>query len=94
MVINKSVLAKKLKDAGIPYRTVLLCIDTLLAAMSEGLAGGQKIELRGLGSLSVRKTAARGTSINGNMAVPEHWRVVFRPCEELRKKVWNCGKTN
>jgi nucleoid DNA-binding protein len=90
--MNKALLAKNLKKADVSYRTALLCIDVLLEAMSESLAKGEKIVLRGLGTIYVKKHAARITSLNGNMSIPEHGRIVFHPSEKLRKAVWDCRK--
>jgi DNA-binding protein HU-beta len=89
-MITKAALAKALKKpTGLSYTTAALCIDVLIEAITEGLARGEAIELRGLGSFAVKARAARKTSINGQMAVPAHGQVVFRPSEKLRRAAWN-----
>ena len=88
-MITKAALAKALKPAGLPYTAAVQCIDILIETIAEGLAAGETVELRGLGSFAVKTRAARRTSINGLMTVPEHGRVVFRPGEKLRRAVWN-----
>ena len=88
-MITKATLAKALKPAGLPYAAAVQCIDVLIETIAEGLASGESVELRGLGSFGVKTRSARKTSINGRMIVPEHGRVVFRPGEKLRRAVWN-----
>ena len=89
-VITKAFLAKELrKPAGLPYTTAVRCIDVVLETITSCLTHGESIELRGFGSFCVKTRASRKTGINGQMAVPEHGRVVFRPGEKLRRAVWN-----
>ena len=92
IVITKALLAKELRKPGLSCRDAAVYIDVLTEAMIEALSKGESIQLRGFGTFSVKKQAARKTAINGNMYVPEHWRVVFRPCDSLRKAVWDQGK--
>jgi integration host factor subunit beta len=72
-----------------------LCIDTILNAIANGLSCGQKIELRGFGSFSVREMAARrhASTFSGEKLIPKHGKVIFKPYENLRKLVWNRVQT-
>ncbi|MDR0601555.1 MAG: HU family DNA-binding protein [Treponema sp.] len=89
-MVTKALLAKEIKTpSGLSYTTAVRCIDMLIETITGYLARGETIELRGLGSFGVKTRAARKTSINGQMAVPEHSTVVFRPSEKLRRSVWH-----
>jgi len=90
---NKAILAKKLYKSYLAksHITAVLFIDAFLEAVVESLAKGEQIELRGFGTFLVKKQAARKTSINNNMTIAEHSRIIFRPCESLRRAVWNYG---
>jgi integration host factor subunit beta len=91
-VATKAFLAKELKKPiGIPYTTAVVCVDVVLESIVSCLMRGETIELRGFGSFSVKTSSARKTGINGQMAVPRHGRVVFKPGEKLRRAVWNRG---
>jgi integration host factor subunit beta len=86
MMIMKAFLAKEIrKTTGLSYQIAVQCIDILLKTVSDALAKGDHIELRGFGSFSVSKQAARKTGI---AAVPEHGKVLFKPCDRLRRAVW------
>lgn len=91
-MVTKAILAKELKKSGLSYRDAVQHIDVLFDSMKTQLSHDRRIEIRGFGTFYVGRRAARKTSINGQMAVPEHGKVVFRPCEKLRRAVWNCGK--
>ena len=92
-MINKAVLAKEITKSDFSHnqRTAELCIDIVLNSIAKALSKGERIELRGFGTFSVKRRAARKTSINGNITVPEHGKVFFLPCESLRKAAWNYG---
>ena len=91
-MITRAVLAKRLKSVGLPYNEAIKCVDALLEIIYEELAQGGQIQLRGFGTFYTKKIAARKTAINNNMSVSAHSKVYFRPCEELRKAVWNIRK--
>ena len=89
---TKAILAKELtKSQFFSHRTAELCIDVVLNSIFRELSKGERIELRGFGTFSVKKRAARKTSLNENMTVPEHGKIVFQPCEALRKATWDYG---
>ena len=95
-MITKAILARELTKSELSrsHRIAELCIDAVLDSISRALSEGKRIELRGFGTFSVKKTAAHHTGINGHMAVPEHGRVIFQPCESLRRAAWDCGSKN
>ena len=92
-MLTKAILAKELTkyELSHSHRIGELCIDTVLNSISRALSNGERIELRGFGTFSVKKTAAHQTGLNSRMSIPEHGRIVFQPCDSLRKAVWNYG---
>jgi nucleoid DNA-binding protein len=91
-MVNKATLIRKIsKVNGIPLREAAGCIDTIIETMADAASRGESIELRGLGSFFVRKTASRKIAFTSNASsvIPEHGRVIFRPCQKLRESVWN-----
>ena len=88
-IITKASLVKELKKPGLSYHDASMSLDILIETITESLSKGESVQLRGFGTFCVKKQAARKTSINGNSTIPEHGRVIFRPCENLRKAVWH-----
>ena len=91
-MITKSHLTKALKKSGLTYQDASMSIDVLIETIIDTLSMGQSLQLRGLGTFSVKKQAERKASLNGHITVPEHGRVVFRPSEQLKKAAWDCFK--
>jgi nucleoid DNA-binding protein len=82
-------LLQALRNAGFTWRDAWLMTDTFTAWLYECLAAGEAVELRGLGSFGLQRIAERRTGIENMSSIIEaHSRVVFRPCEKLRKAVW------
>ena len=91
-MLTKALLAKELRKPGLSYRDASVYLDILIETIIESLSKGETIQLRGFGTFYISKRSARKTSINKQMSIPEHGSVVFRPCDNLRKAVWNCEK--
>jgi nucleoid DNA-binding protein len=92
MVINKTNLIHILKKSSeLSYREASFCVGFLLEAIVEGISKGDRIELRGLGSFMVKSVAPKKTALSSTALVPAHGRIVFRPCEKLRRSVWDRG---
>ena len=86
-MINKASLMRKLKKTtDIPLRDASLCIDVIIESITDAIAKGERIELRGLGSFFVSQVATRKAVFAD---IPAHRRVIFRPCQKLRLSVWN-----
>jgi len=85
-VINQSI-----KIRGIPVREASACVEAIFNTIAEALSRGERIELRGFGSFSVKEVKARKSPIalNGNDVVPAHGRIIFKPYDKLRRAVWN-----
>ena len=94
-MVTKANLAREIgKSAGLPYRQASLCADIMLDTIATELSNGKKIALHGLGTFSVCNIAARQWGMNGGGVIPAHGRIQFRPCQQLRRKVWNCKHEN
>jgi nucleoid DNA-binding protein len=88
-MITRAALSHQLrKSAGLSHRAASVCVDVLLDAITESLAGGESIELRGFGSFSVKNVSPRKAVFSN---IPAHGRIVFRPSRKLRESVW--GRT-
>lgn len=82
------ILARKRSD--IPYRDVEQAVKTMLEQMSESLAGGDRIEIRGFGSFSLHFRPPRiGRNPKTGDAVALTGKHVphFKPGKELRERV-------
>jgi integration host factor subunit beta len=82
------VLARK--RSNIPYNDVEQTVKTLLEQMSESLARGERIEIRGFGSFSLHFRSPRvGRNPKTGEAVTLDSKYVphFKPGKELRERV-------
>jgi integration host factor alpha subunit len=75
---------------GLPKAQVQQMVDDVFDLIAEGLRKGEKIDLRGFGTFSVRDSAARtgrnpqtGEAIN----IPARRVPAFKPGKELKEKV-------
>jgi len=82
------ILARKRRD--IPYKDVEQAVKSLLEQMSESLANGERIEIRGFGSFSLHFRPPRiGRNPKTGDAVTLSGKYVphFKPGKELRERV-------
>lgn len=88
----KSELVERLS---VQYReldppTVKQAVETLLDQMSESLAQGERIEIRGFGSFVLHylpPRQGRNPKTGESVAVPERYRLRFKPGKELQERV-------
>ncbi|MBL1322030.1 MAG: integration host factor subunit beta [Methylophaga sp.] len=90
--MTKSDLIEKLSEQQslLNYRDVELAVKLMLSQMSNSLAGGERIEIRGFGSFTLHHRPPRvgrnpksGESVQlGEKYVPH-----FKPGKELRERV-------
>lgn len=90
--MTKSDLIEKLSEQQslLNYRDVELAVKLMLSQMSNSLAGGERIEIRGFGSFTLHHRPPRvgrnpksGESVElGEKHVPH-----FKPGKELRERV-------
>lgn len=91
--MTKADLVEQIADAigpGITKQECKLVVDGFLAAVREALARGERVDLRGFGTLSVRHRKARqarNPRTGEPIEVPERTAPVFRPSIHLRSLV-------
>ena len=72
-----------------------LAVKMILDALSEALAKGDRVEIRGFGSFSLNyrpPRMGRNPKSGGKVNVPEKWVPHFKAGKELRERVDNAGK--
>jgi nucleoid DNA-binding protein len=92
MVINKTNLIHILKkSSALSYQEASFCVDFILETITEGISRGERVELRGLGSFEVKQVSTKQypSVWSEKTVIPAHGRVAFRPCEKLRRAVWD-----
>jgi integration host factor subunit beta len=71
-------------------RDVELAVQAMLDVMSDALASGERIEIRGFGSFSLHShppRTARNPRTGESVALPRRFNPHFRPGKELRERV-------
>jgi integration host factor subunit beta len=90
--MTKSQLIQLLADANphLYQRDVERIVNTIFGEISKALAAGDRVELRGFGSFSLRRRAAR-TGRNPRtghaVQVPEKFLPFFKTGKELRERL-------
>jgi len=82
------VLARKQNQ--LPYKDVELAVKTLLEQMSQSLATGNRIEIRGFGSFSLHfrpPRIGRNPKTGESVALAGKYVPHFKPGKELRERV-------
>lgn len=95
--MTKSELIKRLKaryDAhgheGLYLKDISQALDIVLDEISETLARGDRVELRGFGSFSIRKRAprkARNPKTGESVFLGERKAIYYRAGKELRERL-------
>ncbi len=90
--MTKRQLIEKLaqKVEGLSLKDAELVVDTIFQAMTEALAKGERIEIRGFGSFEVRTRKAkmgRNPKTGEKVFVPEKRVPFFKVGKELRMRV-------
>ena len=92
MKINKKELIEKISknQDQLPYRDIELAVKTIIDCMTRALSTGNRIEIRGFGSFSLRYRKPRvgrnpksGETVNINERYVPH----FKPGKNLKKRV-------
>lgn len=82
------VLARK--QSHLAYKDVELSVKTMLEHMSEALATGDRIEIRGFGSFSLHfrpPRVGRNPKTGETVSLPGKYVPHFKPGKELRERV-------
>ena len=96
--MTKSELIEKLsrKQGHLPFKDVELAVKTMIEHMTQALATGNRIEIRGFGSFSLHYRPPRmGRNPKTGAPVPLEEKHVphFKPGKDLRERVNESAKT-
>ena len=72
------------KKTGIDKATVLTTVEAFMDSVKESMVGGKNVYLRGFGSFTLKKRAAktaRNISKNTTLIIPEHNIPAFKPAK-------------
>ena len=88
----KSELVQRLADANphLYQRDVENIVNAILEEIADGLARGQRVELRGFGAFSIKHRAARrgrNPRTGEGVDVDEKWVPFFKTGKELRERL-------
>jgi integration host factor subunit beta len=92
--MTKSELIEALarKQSHLAYKDVELAVKSLLEQMSQALATGKRIEIRGFGSFSLHfrpPRVGRNPKTGESVTLPGKYVPHFKPGKELRERVDN-----
>jgi len=92
MKVNKKELIEKISrnQDQLPHRDIELAVKTIINCMTQALSTGERIEIRGFGSFSLRYRKPRiGRNPKSGMTVKINERYVphFKPGKNLKKRV-------
>lgn len=92
--MTKSELIDRLvqRHTHLSQKDVELAVKQLLEEISEALASGERIEIRGFGSFSVHHRPARmgrNPKTGQSVEIPEKYVPHFKPGKEMRERVNN-----
>ena len=89
--MTKAEIATEIaKTTGIDKASVVNVIEQLMTVVKDTLAHGENVYLRGFGSFTVKKRAAktaRNISKNTTLIVPEHNIPAFKPAKIFMEEV-------
>ena len=89
--MNKSELIETLaQDINVPHREAAAITNTVIETMTDALARGESIEIRGFGSFVIKhydSYEGRNPKTGAPIAVPARNVPHFKPGEELRERV-------
>lgn len=90
MVRSELVQALSNKLPDLPTRDVELAVNCMIDQMVEGLISGERIEIRGFGSYSLRQRPARNArnpKTGESVPLPAKAVVHFKPGKEMRDRI-------
>jgi len=90
--MTKSELIDRIaqSQSQLAYRDVELAVKTVLEYMSERLAGGERIEIRGFGSFSLHyrpRRLGRNPKTGATVSLSAKYVPHFKPGKDLRERV-------
>lgn len=90
--MTKSELIEQLVDVDVPLskKESELVVNTIFGSITEALAGGDRVEIRGFGSFSIRERdsrQARNPKSGEVIQIPTKKAPFFKTGKELRQRV-------
>lgn len=88
--VNKQDLVNAVAEVGLTKRKAAEAVDAMLEAIKDALRSGEKVQLIGFGSFSVRRRASRegrNPQTGAPLRIPARNVPIFRPGEALRSAV-------
>ena len=80
------------QQKNLPRQQVEITIDALIEAVAEGLAKGERIDLRGFGAFAIRESAARkgrNPQTGAEIQIEARRVPIFKAGKELKDRVNN-----
>ena len=92
MKVNKKDLIEKISknQDQLPQRDIELAVKTIINCMTRALSTGERIEIRGFGSFSLRyrrRRMGRNPKSGINVQINERYVPHFKPGKNLKKRV-------
>ncbi|OQY57231.1 MAG: integration host factor subunit beta [Candidatus Parabeggiatoa sp. nov. 2] len=90
MTKSELIEAITLKQTHLPKKDIYLSVKTILEQMAQFLEKGERIEIRGFGSFSLRyrpPRKGRNPKTGEAVALPDKYVPHFKPGKELRDRV-------
>lgn len=87
---KKTIARKMAAAAGIPVYQAERAYDALWAALEEELSQAGEVKISGIGAFKrIRQSArvARNPMTGESFAVPERYRLVFRPTQKFKDRI-------
>ena len=84
------------KQKHLPAKDIELAVKQMLEIMSDALAGGERIEIRGFGSFSLHyrpSRVGRNPKTGDSVEIPAKYVPHFKPGKDLRERV-NAGQSH
>jgi DNA-binding protein HU-beta len=89
-MIKRELASRVAKKVNMSHQDILIVFDSILDHVKEVLGAGESIYLRGFGTFTPKKRAAKtGRNITKNSAVhiPAHYKPIFRPGKEFKDRL-------
>lgn len=86
---KKEIAVKVANKTGVTHKKALAIIDQLLREIKNGLARGEKVEIRGFGVFKIRNSKpkiARNFKTNSEILIGPTRRVKFVPGKKMKEK--------
>ena len=92
MKVNKKELIDRISrnQDQLPYRDIELAVKTIINSMTQALSSGERIEIRGFGSFSLRyrkPRLGRNPKSGATVKINERYVPHFKPGKSLKERV-------